>query len=242
MGKLYRLIIISIIALIFAIGCSDTSSQSSGGGNITDNGSSGGNGGDGSGGDGSGSSSEIINSTMRASASIDNALLYTFFTPAAATNGASLKYSWDFDDNAVETTDTNIINHEFSKYGKSYNVTLEVSNIEKCDLIITTGGTGPAIRDVTPEATEAVCQKMLPGFGELMRQTSLQYVPTTILSRQTAGIRNQTLIINLPGKPKSIRECLDAVFPAVPYCLDLIGAAYLETNENIIKAFRPKSS
>ena len=89
---------------------------------------------------------------------------------------------------------------------------------------------------------EAVCQKMLPGFGELMRQTSLQYVPTAILSRQTAGIRNQTLIINLPGKPKSIRECLDAVFPAVPYCLDLIGAAYLETNENIIKAFRPKSS
>ena len=83
---------------------------------------------------------------------------------------------------------------------------------------------------------------MLPGFGELMRQTSLQYVPTAILSRQTAGIRNQTLIINLPGKPKSIRECLDAVFPAVPYCLDLIGAAYLETNENIIKAFRPKSS
>ena len=133
MGKLYRLIIISIIALIFAIGCSDTNSQSSGGGNITDNGSSGGNGGDGSGGDGSGSSSEIINSTMRASASIDNALLYTFFTPAAATNGASLKYSWDFDDNAVETTDTNIINHEFSKYGKSYNVTLEVSNMQTND-------------------------------------------------------------------------------------------------------------
>lgn len=119
---------------------------------------------------------------------------------------------------------------------------IQLSDIEKCDLIITTGGTGPAIRDVTPEATEAVCQKMLPGFGELMRQTSLQYVPTAILSRQTAGIRNQTLIINLPGKPKSIRECLDAVFPAVPYCLDLIGAAYLETNENIIKAFRPKSS
>lgn len=119
---------------------------------------------------------------------------------------------------------------------------IQLSDIDKCDLIITTGGTGPAIRDVTPEATEAVCQKMLPGFGELMRQTSLQYVPTAILSRQTAGIRNQTLIINLPGKPKSIRECLDAVFPAVPYCLDLIGAAYLETNENIIKAFRPKSS
>lgn len=133
MSKIYRLIIISIMAVIFAIGCSDTGSQSSGGGNITDNGSSGGNGGDGSGGDGSGSSSEIINSTMRASASQDNALLYTFFTPAAATNGASLKYSWDFDDNAVETTDNNIINHEFSKYGKSYNVTLEVSNMQTND-------------------------------------------------------------------------------------------------------------
>ncbi len=109
-----------------------------------------------------------------------------------------------------------------------------------CSLIVTTGGTGPALRDVTPEATEAVCQKMLPGFGELMRQVSLQYVPTAILSRQTAGIRNRALIINLPGKPKSIRECLDAVFPAVPYCLDLIEAARIETNEQVIKAFRPK--
>ena len=118
---------------------------------------------------------------------------------------------------------------------------IELADIEKCDLIVTTGGTGPAIRDVTPEATEAVCQKILPGFGELMRQTSLKYVPTAILSRQTAGIRNQTLILNLPGKPKSIRECLDAVFPAIPYCLDLIGATYLQTNPNIIKAFRPKS-
>lgn len=118
---------------------------------------------------------------------------------------------------------------------------IELADIEKCDLIVTTGGTGPAIRDVTPEATEAVCQKMLPGFGELMRQTSLKYVPTAILSRQTAGIRNQTLILNLPGKPKSIRECLDAVFPAIPYCLDLIGAAYLQTKPDIIKAFRPKS-
>lgn len=109
-----------------------------------------------------------------------------------------------------------------------------------CSLIVTTGGTGPALRDVTPEATEAVCQKMMPGFGELMRQVSLQYVPTAILSRQTAGIRNRALIINLPGKPKSIRECLDAVFPAVPYCLDLIGAARIDTNEAVIKAFRPK--
>ncbi len=109
-----------------------------------------------------------------------------------------------------------------------------------CSLVVTTGGTGPALRDVTPEATEEVCEKMLPGFGELMRQTSLQYVPTAILSRQSAGIRGNSLIINLPGKPKSIRECLDAVFPAVPYCLDLIGGAYLICDENIIKAFRPK--
>jgi molybdopterin adenylyltransferase len=112
---------------------------------------------------------------------------------------------------------------------------------EGCDLVVTTGGTGPAPRDITPEATEAVCRKMMPGFGELMRATSLKYVATAILSRQTAGIRGSTLIINLPGKPKSIRECLDAVFPAVPYCLDLIGAARLETNEAVIKAFRPKS-
>lgn len=109
-----------------------------------------------------------------------------------------------------------------------------------CCLIVTTGGTGPAPRDVTPEATEAVCQKMMPGFGELMRQVSLQYVPTAILSRQTAGIRGKSLIINLPGKPKSIRECLDAVFPAVPYCIDLIKGPYLECDEEVIKIFRPK--
>lgn len=111
---------------------------------------------------------------------------------------------------------------------------------DECCLIVTTGGTGPAPRDVTPEATEAVCQKMLPGFGELMRSVSLKHVPTAILSRQTAGIRNKTLIINLPGKPKSIQECLEAVFPAIPYCIDLIGGPFLKTNENIMKAFRPK--
>ncbi|MFP4487623.1 MAG: molybdopterin adenylyltransferase [Campylobacterales bacterium] len=110
-----------------------------------------------------------------------------------------------------------------------------------CSLVVTTGGTGPALRDVTPEATEAVCEKMLPGFGELMRQVSLQYVPTAILSRQSAGIRGSSLIVNLPGKPKSIRECLDAVFPAIPYCIDLIGGAYLESDEDVIKVFRPKS-
>ncbi|BDY11953.1 molybdopterin adenylyltransferase [Hydrogenimonas cancrithermarum] len=116
----------------------------------------------------------------------------------------------------------------------------ELAYDEACDLIVTTGGTGPAPRDVTPEATEAVCQKMMPGFGELMRQVSLQYVPTAILSRQTAGICHKSLIINLPGKPKSIRECLDAVFPAVPYCIDLIGGHYMVTDESVIKAFRPK--
>ena len=107
-----------------------------------------------------------------------------------------------------------------------------------CCLVVTTGGTGPALRDVTPEATENVCEKMMPGFGELMRQVSLQYVPTAILSRQTAGIRGKSLIINLPGKPKSIRECLDAVFPAVPYCIVLIEGPFLECDARVIKAFR----
>ncbi len=117
----------------------------------------------------------------------------------------------------------------------------DMADVQGCSLIVTTGGTGPALRDVTPEATEAVCEKMMPGFGELMRQVSLQYVPTAILSRQTAGIRGKSLIINLPGKPKSIRECLDAVFPAVPYCLDLIGGAYLTCHEEVMKPFRPKA-
>ncbi|MBL3520018.1 molybdopterin adenylyltransferase [Arcobacter lanthieri] len=111
---------------------------------------------------------------------------------------------------------------------------------QKCCLVVTTGGTGPAVRDVTPEATEAICDRMMPGFGELMRSVSLQYVPTAILSRQTAGLRGTSLIVNLPGKPKSIKECLDAVFPAIPYCIDLMEGPYLETNEDIIKAFRPK--
>ena len=110
-----------------------------------------------------------------------------------------------------------------------------------CALIVTTGGTGPALRDVTPEATVAVCQKILPGFGELMRATSLTFVPTAILSRQTAGVRGKTLIVNLPGRPKAIRENLEAVFPAIPYCIDLIGGPRLETHETQIKAFRPKS-
>lgn len=109
-----------------------------------------------------------------------------------------------------------------------------------CHLIITTGGTGPAVRDVTPEATEAVCNKIMPGFGELMRKVSLEKVPTAILSRQTAGIRNQSLIVNLPGQPKAIAECLDAVFPAIPYCIDLLNGPFLTTNENHIVAFRPK--
>ncbi len=108
-----------------------------------------------------------------------------------------------------------------------------------CSLILTTGGTGPAPRDVTPEATESVCEKMLPGFGELMRKVSLEQVPTAILSRQTAGIRKNCLIINLPGKPQSIRICLDAVFPAVPYCIDLIGGSFIDTKPEKLKAFRP---
>jgi molybdopterin adenylyltransferase len=110
---------------------------------------------------------------------------------------------------------------------------------EGCDLVLTTGGTGPAPRDLTPEATEAACEKMMPGFGELMRRKSLEQVPTAILSRQTAGIRGKALIINLPGKPSSIRVTLLAVFPAVPYCLDLIGAVRLETDPAVVPAFRP---
>lgn len=117
----------------------------------------------------------------------------------------------------------------------------QMADKEKCCLIVTTGGTGPAIRDVTPEATESVCDKMMPGFGELMRQVSLKYVPTAILSRQTAGIRGNSLILNLPGKPKSIRECLDAVFPAIPYCIDLIDGPFLETNAETMPVFRPKA-
>ncbi len=117
---------------------------------------------------------------------------------------------------------------------------LDLAKEENCCLIITTGGTGPAKRDVTPEATEAVCQKMMPGFGELMRQESLKYVPTAILSRQTAGICHQALIVNLPGKPRAIRQCLDVVFPAIPYCIDLIEGPFLETNTEIMKVFRPK--
>ncbi|EDY83234.1 hypothetical protein VDG1235_2859 [Verrucomicrobiia bacterium DG1235] len=113
---------------------------------------------------------------------------------------------------------------------------------EHCSLVVTTGGTGPAPRDITPEATEAVCERMLPGFGELMRAASLKYVPSAILSRQTAGTRGSCLIVNLPGKPKAIRENLEAVFPAIPYCIDLIGGARLETNDAVMKAFRPKGA
>ncbi|MFH1299724.1 MAG: molybdopterin adenylyltransferase [Planctomycetota bacterium] len=111
---------------------------------------------------------------------------------------------------------------------------------EQCCLIVTTGGTGPAKRDITPEATLSVADKEMPGFGELMRKVSLEKVPTAILSRQTAVIRGGALIVNLPGQPKAIQECLDAVFPAIPYCIDLLEGPYLETNEERLVAFRPK--
>lgn len=111
---------------------------------------------------------------------------------------------------------------------------------ERCHLVVTTGGTGPAPRDITPDVTEAVCGKLMPGFGELMRSVSLQIVPTAILSRQTAGIRGGSLIVNLPGKPSAIADCLAAVFPAVPYCIDLINGPFVETNEQVVTAFRPK--
>jgi molybdopterin adenylyltransferase len=117
----------------------------------------------------------------------------------------------------------------------------ELADGAGCTLILTTGGTGPSPRDVTPEATQNVCERVLPGFGELMRTKSLLEVPTAILSRQMAGTRGRSLIVNLPGKPSAIRTCLDAVFPAIPYCLDLIGGARLETNPEVCKAFRPKT-
>lgn len=116
----------------------------------------------------------------------------------------------------------------------------ELADVEGCCLIVTTGGTGPAKRDVTQEATQAVCEKMLDGFGEQMRAVSLKIVPTAILSRQVAGIRGKSLIVNLPGKPSAIRDCLLAVFPAIPYCIDLIEGPYLTTNENVVTAFRPR--
>jgi molybdopterin adenylyltransferase len=119
---------------------------------------------------------------------------------------------------------------------------VELVDAKGCHLVLTTGGTGPAPRDVTPEATLAVADKVLPGFGELMRAVSLKYVPTAILSRQVAVVRRQALIVNLPGQPKAIKETLDGVFAAVPYCIDLIGGPYVETDEAVVTAFRPKSA
>jgi molybdopterin adenylyltransferase len=118
---------------------------------------------------------------------------------------------------------------------------MALCDVEGCALVVTTGGTGPAPRDVTPEATEAVCERMMPGFGERMRQISLQYVPTAILSRQTAGIRGQSLIVNLPGKPSSIAQTLDELFASIPYCIELMGGPYIETHPEVVVAFRPKS-
>jgi molybdopterin adenylyltransferase len=119
---------------------------------------------------------------------------------------------------------------------------VDLVDAKGCHLILTTGGTGPARRDVTPEATLAVADKVMPGFGEQMRAVSLKYVPTAILSRQVAVVRKQALIINLPGQPKAIRETLDGVFAAVPYCIDLIGGPYIETHDAVVRAFRPKSA
>jgi len=119
---------------------------------------------------------------------------------------------------------------------------IELCDTVGCQLVLTTGGTGPAPRDVTPEATLAVAHKVMPGFGEQMRAVSLKYVPTAILSRQVGVIRGKSLILNLPGQPKAIKETLDGVFAAVPYCIDLIGGPYIETNEAVVKAFRPKSA
>jgi molybdopterin adenylyltransferase len=116
---------------------------------------------------------------------------------------------------------------------------IRMADEQDCCLVVTTGGTGPAVRDVTPEATEAICDKLLDGFGEQMRAVSLKKVPTAILSRQVAGIRGRTLVVNLPGRPRAIRECLLAVFPAIPYCVDLLEGPYLATDEKVVVAFRP---
>ena len=116
---------------------------------------------------------------------------------------------------------------------------IDLVDVKDCSVVVTTGGTGPAKRDVTPEATAAICERMLPGFGEQMRAVSLKHVPTAILSRQTAGIRKSSLVINLPGSPRSIREILDVVFAAVPYCVDLLGGPYIMTNPSVVEAFRP---
>lgn len=146
----------------------------------------------------------------------------------AATLGEYIRSKWEVE-YAVIPDEQDIIEQTM----------ISMADERDCCLIVTSGGTGPALRDVTPEATMAVCSKMMPGFGELMRATSLRYVPTAILSRQTAGIRNKTLIVNLPGKPAAIRQCLDAVFPAIPYCIDLLGGPFIECNEEVIKPFRP---
>lgn len=124
--------------------------------------------------------------------------------------------------------------------GQIEQVLCELADNEQCCLIVTTGGTGPAPRDITPEATASVCDKILDGFGEQMRAVSLKFVPTAILSRQIAGIRGRSLIVNLPGKPSAIADCLNAVFPAIPYCIDLIEGPYLESNAEFIEVFRPK--
>ena len=144
---------------------------------------------------------------------------------------AALKSPWSFD--------TRLIPDDQAQIERTL---IELVDTVHCHLVLTTGGTGPAPRDVTPEATLAVAHKVLPGFGEQMRQVSLKYVPTAILSRQVGVVRGCALILNLPGQPKAIKETLDGVFPAVPYCLDLIGGRYIETNDEFCKAFRPKSA
>jgi molybdopterin adenylyltransferase len=145
--------------------------------------------------------------------------------------GAALKSPW--------TMETRLIPDEQPLIERTL---VELTDIVGCHLVLTTGGTGPAPRDVTPEATLAVAHKVMPGFGEQMRQVSLKYVPTAILSRQVAVVRGRALIVNLPGQPKAIKETLDGVFPAVPYCIDLIGGPFIETNDDVCKAFRPKSA
>ena len=166
-----------------------------------------------------------------------------------------LNVEFELRDETLQTEDLRLVQALVAPGSDLIENTLkELADVESCDLLLTTGGTGPAPRDITPEATLAVADKVMPGFGEQMRQISLQFVPTAILSRQVAVIRGSTLIINLPGQPKSIRETLEGlkddagkplvhgIFAAVPYCVDLIGGPYIETDEGVCKVFRPKSA
>ena len=147
-----------------------------------------------------------------------------------------------FFDDAIKSPWTTVYRCVPDERGAVEAALIELVDTEQCSVVVTTGGTGPAPRDITPEATEAVCDRMMPGFGEQMRAISLKYVPTAILSRQVGGLRGQSLIFNLPGRPKSIRETIDELWKAVPYCIDLMGGPYMDMDATVCDAFRPPAA